>query len=110
MTTLDPAVYRKAAHVIREGGLAKGSFAVRQSDGGMAHCTVGALREATGQQELYDASPEVQYLGHLLGLTPCNCGCGAPRVVDWNDRPQTTADDVIALLTEAAEKLEANQP
>jgi hypothetical protein len=28
-------------------------------------------------------------------------------VTRWNDRPDTTADDVIALLTEAAEKLEA---
>jgi hypothetical protein len=108
MTTLDPAVYRRAAQVIREGGLAKGGFAVRQSDGGMAHCTVGALREATGQS-LSNVSPEVRYLGHLLGLPDCGCGCGftSISVARWNDRPDTTTEDVIALLTEAAEKLEA---
>jgi hypothetical protein len=107
MTTLDPAVYRKAADVIREGGLTKGVF-YRPDLDPVPHCTVGALQQATGK-ELCNVSPEVRYLGHLLGL----CGCGCSRgisVTRWNDRPQTTAADVIALLTEAAEKLEANQP
>jgi hypothetical protein len=111
MTTLDPAIYRKAAHVIREGGLTKGSYYRLDLDP-VPHCTVGALQKATGQRELYNGAPEVQYLGHLLGLPP-DGGCGdngLTRVTRWNDRPETTAEDVITLLEQAAEKLEANQP
>jgi hypothetical protein len=170
MTTLDPAIYRKAAHVIATGGLAKGTFsrpdlapvphctvgALMEATGERwtttarsravspprscttarprksstwatllgrssapkgrrltpCRCTVGALQKATGQRELYNGAPEVQYLGHLLGLPP-DGGCGdngLTRVTRWNDRPETTADDVITLLEQAAEKLEANQP
>jgi hypothetical protein len=107
MTTLNPAHYRKAAQVIREGGLAKGGFAVRQSDGRTAYCIVGALCQATGQN-LYN-DPEVQYLGHHLGLlaSPGYRSCDVTQITRWNDRPETTANDVITLLTEAAEKLEA---
>jgi hypothetical protein len=108
MTTLDPAIYRKAAQVIHEGGLAKGTYYRKDLDP-VPHCTVGALQKATGQRELCNVSPEVRYLSHLLGPTPCDCDCGftSISVTRWNDRPDTTADDVIALLTEAAEKLEA---
>jgi hypothetical protein len=113
MTTLDPAYYRKAADIIDTGGLAKGAY-VCHVLGRTEHCTVGALQEATGEG-LVNSSPEVQYLGHLLGLPPgCDCDnlhCGdIVSVTRWNDQPQTTAADVIALLTEAAEKLEANLP
>jgi hypothetical protein len=102
MTTLDPAIYRKAAHVIATGGLAKGTFS-RPDLAPVPHCTVGALMEATGRA-LDNHSTEVEFLDHLLGIAPCGIPASVTR---WNDRPETTADDVITLLEQAAEKLEA---
>jgi hypothetical protein len=97
MTTLDPAIYRRAAAIIRTDGLAKGHFKAHQGER-VALGTIGALRAAAARGDLYYTSPEGQFLADLLGR----------NVVLWNDRPQTTADDVIALLERAAEKLEAD--
>lgn len=111
-TDIDPAVYRKAAQVIRTGGLTQGAFFT--DDG--KHCTVGALRTLTGSlPETYRFLPLLADL--IGGPQPCPCGgtgCGTAldpygNVTRWNDHPQRTPDDVLLLLEQAAEKLEADR-
>lgn len=114
MSDIDPAVYRKAADVIRKSGLEKNNYGDMNTDR-VPHCTIGALRYATGQ-------PWVSFsilgpLADLLGPQPCPCGnanCGIcedpfSAITRWNDHPQRTPDDVLLLLEQAAEKLEADR-
>jgi hypothetical protein len=113
------ALYRGAARVIREGGLAKGTFT-----DGESHCTVGALDVAAIKQGLpsvryRDPGQVLPHLADVLGYTPTvECSCGDPActlrdaafvaITQWNDQPGTTERDVITLLEQAAEKLEAD--
>lgn len=113
-TDIDPSVYRKAAAAIRTGGLEKNAYGPIDSDR-QPHCTVGALRHATGQ-------PWVSFsilgpLADLLGPQPCPCGhadCGICEdpfgvITRWNDADGRTQDEVLLLLEQAAEKLEADR-
>jgi hypothetical protein len=102
----DPAVYRKAADVIREGGLAKGVYG---TDGGQ-HCLVGAMFQA--KQDLHlrvTADAEARYLAELLGLPGRANEISHYGVAVWNDAPERRPEDVITLLEQAAEKLEADR-
>jgi hypothetical protein len=106
--------FRVAARIIREGGLAKGSY-----EKGSAHCSVGALVQAVspGRDHYVGAvsqvNDHVELLADLLGTPPSEpCSCGHPDgafsvVTANNDRPETTEEQVIGLFEQAAEKLEA---
>jgi hypothetical protein len=96
-------VYRAAAADIREHGLAKGDYVV-----GASHCTVGALQSAALTHPEVNIQREAHYLAGLLGLDTGRFEMHY-GVAYWNDREETTADDVVTLLEQAAEKLEADQ-
>lgn len=109
MTALDPAVYRRAADVIRTGGLAKGVY--RR---GTTHCVVGALRVAR-QRDPQAGSfrsdvPWTTPLSEMLGLAvlPDNPFQTIRVVSQWNDAPERTPEEVVTLLEQVAEKLEAD--
>jgi hypothetical protein len=109
VSTLDPAVYRRAADVIRQGGLAKRAYR-----SGSTHCTVGALRTARQLDALVGSPladepwtvPLAEMLGLPIGDAPCHAGA---LITVWNDEEERTEQDVILLLEQAAEKLEADR-
>lgn len=103
--------YRAAADLIRERGLAKRAF----EDTSGAQCTVGALatiqyerHETTRTNMCTDLDP-FSTLNKLLGIET-NPQAPWIDISRWNDRDTTTAEDVIGLFTQAAEKLEADLP
>lgn len=101
--------FRRAAEVIRIGGLTKNAY-----EDDTRHCAIGALMAARGVSmwNVTSVWPEVSYLVDLLGGSgvsrPNTVVPGSDMVADWNDRADRTADDVITLLEQAAEKLEAD--
>jgi RNAse (barnase) inhibitor barstar len=96
-----PEILRKAADVIRTGGLVKGTFDTRDGQ----HCTVGALWAAVGGNVMENLDAEVDVLAEMIGVGPGLMSSTA--IFHWNDQPETTAEDVVTLLEQAAEKLEA---
>lgn len=123
-TVTRPAVkaehYLKAAEIIRQNGLAKGSYVELQGDH-VAHCSVGALREAiTGSPHAHTAEVEnhIEFLAEQVGgdgLVVCDCGIpalglhwtdgGAFTVVTrWNDAAERNEDEVAAAMEAAAAK------
>jgi hypothetical protein len=105
MTDIDPAVYRTAADRIRKGGLIKGDY----SDGQGNYCTLGAV--GWPGTTYIQSIARAELLADLIGYTPELYDLkGAPAIVThWNDAEERTAEDVITLLEQAAEKLEANR-
>jgi hypothetical protein len=102
--TANPATFRAAAQLIRDKGLAKGTFGVTPDS---PHCTVGALRTVNpGVSYWVDDNEDLRVLGGLLGL---NGEFLWADIALWNDREETTEQDVITLLEQAAEKLEADR-
>lgn len=112
----DPATFRQAAQVIETGGLEKKRYGpVNRMD--RPHCTVGALYAAHGNMTV-SIHPEVAYLAEMLGVAGvagpvCGC-CGVQgnaigQIANWNDADETTQQDVVDLLTQAAQKLEADR-
>lgn len=116
------ADFRRAAHIIRTGGLAKGTYV----NGVGEHCTAGALRVTHRGSTVHYDRPRMQAelitLSELLGRTIVPCYCGKPDcctdedghtplnvVAVWNDAGSRTTEDVVTLLEQAAEKLEADQ-
>jgi hypothetical protein len=97
-TKARPEVLRKAAQVLREGGWVQGALQTSRGQ----HCTLGALWEA-----LYGGSvqPEVNLLSELIGDTDSS---EWEVLIDWNDYDGRTEADVLTLLEQAAEKLEAD--
>lgn len=106
MRAARPAVLRRAAEIITTGGLNKGWFRV-----GRRHCVVGALMAACGAsagiEALSGVAGEMRLLAELLGSDDVEANHLA--IYCWNDRPDTTAADVVELLDTAAEKAEANR-
>lgn len=100
MTDIDPAVYRKAAAVIRKGGLVKGAFST-----GYGYCTLGAIgyNHTAMQEGTARATVLADLIGNVHQENP------AKVISAWNDAEERTPDDVITLLEQAAEKLEANR-
>jgi hypothetical protein len=99
---ITPRQYRKAATLVRQRGKAIGCFI--DADGRV--CTAGAL------QHLYltskDEKEALQQVATMLGWTGRESSRGALGIIaDWNDRSDTTTEDVAQLLEQAAEKLEA---
>jgi hypothetical protein len=97
---------RAAADLIRKGGLAKGSFYRRPAGEDTSYCTVGAIVETHGDYILsFMDSPALVKVRELLGIVdPAHPWIAIAR---WNDQPERTDKDVITLLEQAAEKLEA---
>lgn len=91
----------KAADLVRERGLAKG----RQQDSEGRVCLHGAICiAATGQPHTYaDAACEAgdRVVGYLVdqGVTYLRGCAGA---AGWNNKPERTADEVIAILETVA--------
>lgn len=98
--TADPAVFHQAAERILTGGHTKGTF---KENG--RYCIVGALLPGGVRRNLalYPRQEEVQLLAELLGI-PATLRC----IIQWNDARERTAEDVLTLLEQAAEKAEAN--
>jgi hypothetical protein len=99
---ITPRQYRTAAALVRRRGKATGCFI----DAENRVCAVGAL------QHLYlttkDEKEALQQVADMLGWADGKSGRTAlGTIVDWNDHPSTTAEDVAQLLEQAAEKLEA---
>jgi hypothetical protein len=107
-TDVDPTVYRQAADVLRHDSWGQGRL--HGSDG--THCLVGALCVVTGKNGnlLAKVEPELTPLADLLGGNPA-CGGELAEIViiNWNDADGRTADEVVTLLEQAAEKLEADR-
>lgn len=105
MIAPDPADYRAAANLIRAGGLAKRTYRNPETGG---HCTIGALAEVTGKDtSSVMSSGLLDPLCQLLGASDPRHSILFTRITNWNDLDNTTEDDVILLLEQAAEKLEA---
>jgi hypothetical protein len=102
VVTPGPGDYRSAAGVIKRHGLAQEAF--HDEDG---YCTVGALREVMG---VGTGAIDLHPLADMLGSTPGPVKLNAFDVVTgWNDMHGRTPEDVITLLEQAAEKLEADR-
>lgn len=99
-------VLRTAAEIIQSQGLTKGTY---ENEAG-AHCTLGALDEATARLNLnWDTHDQcVDVLNQLLGGDSPFAWYGS--ISRWNDLEATTKEDVATLLTTAAEKIEADLP
>jgi hypothetical protein len=106
----DPALLRKAAEIIRDGGLSKGLF--RTDDG--RHCAVGALMEAAHGEEVWKGGPNandpvvtpaIQTLAEVV--IPGGVGAVWLPIYNWNDDLHRTADQVVSAFEQAAQKAEA---
>jgi hypothetical protein len=104
-----PDILRKAANVVRKGWV-QGEL----EDPMGRHCALGALRTVS-DVELYTMPlpqdpvfAEVTLLADLIGPNPHTTDAHS-TLTDWNDEPGRTADDVITLLEQAAEKAEADR-
>jgi hypothetical protein len=110
ITISDPEItardFRAAADRIRTGGLIKGAY-----HDGQGYCTVGALTYDGLSYSRYHQ--ELTLLGQLIGVQFEPCPCGEPSclvadgrsphsvVTNWNDDPERTVEEVIALLERA---------
>lgn len=108
MTEARPHVFRDAITILRDGGLTKGNF---KSTVDNSHCTVGALCSATDGRFNYASSvtPEIALLVDLLRPQLDPCPSPACRIYRWNDKPERTVEEVIAVLELAAELAEGYQ-
>ncbi len=84
-------VARKAADLLERDGWCQWNLC---SDNG-EHCLAGALM---------DTDPDTWYrVTRFVGER-----VGTPYVTDWNDEPERTAHEVIALLRQVAAELEGS--
>lgn len=106
MTVTKKQILIKAADIVRERGLHKGSLI---SDSGCP-CTVGALGLANSSDDVPDFDEpinELQFaIAKELGLSTKSDVTPSLVIGRWNDAPERTGDDVIALFERVAEKLE----
>jgi hypothetical protein len=90
MTMDKPNLLRRAAHKVLSHGLSKGSY---ESNGKV--CAMGATRMAGDRCGVLE-------FGHFAPSNPE----GWTMIVKWNDRRDTTAEDVASLLYSEAEVVE----
>lgn len=108
---LTAQVFRDAAVLIRVGGLQKNTYERRAGSGLTSFCAIGALCAAAGIDHSNDlgGTKDVHVLCAELwerfGLPFDEASSDEDRVPDWNDREETTAEDVINALTKIAEGL-----
>jgi hypothetical protein len=100
---ITPRQYRKAAALVRQRGKATGCFI----DAENRVCAAGALQHLYLTTE--DEKEALRQVAAMLGwVTYGTSGLTAlGTITAWNDRPDTTTEDVAQLLEQAAEKLEA---
>lgn len=95
---------RKAAAIVRERGLAKGSYV--RPDGRV--CAEGALCMALGgsgrPSGLY---PNSKYREFVLAADVLKAHIGNVPVTVWNDADERTEEDVAAAFEAAAARLDA---
>lgn len=101
-------VLREAAAILERDGWVQGVMHLE----GKGHCTLGAIHEAMGQPELVDISRAVRSKDwwtparyELLALDmrlSARIGTDA-KVSAWNDAPERTLEEVLALLHAAAD-------
>ena len=102
-------LYLRAADIIEKLGWAR--YALYDTSTG-AVCVMGAFGVAVnGNPNNCPDGPHVAALAKLLELPPSSQHASSPergKVVNWNNRICTSADDVIQGLRRAAAKLAAN--
>ena len=94
-------ILRSAADLIRTGGLTKNQL----EDGTGAHCAVGAIlaRGSIGCWSELDRLADEMYPDRAR---PEGSWLAVPSLVNFNNHPDTTAEDVITVLEKAAIALE----
>ncbi len=86
---------RAAAEVLKRDGWTQGKFYDRST---RCRCVTGALNCATARSKRrFDSAWDA-----LIPVIP------DPNVIEWNDAPGRTADEVIAALLAAADAAEAD--
>jgi hypothetical protein len=99
-------VYRETAKLLRKKGWMQGA----PYNGAGNQClvyTVDCILRRLGQGGLEGTMLDVASpLMEALGLAPSAYWA---TLLDWNDEPGRTADEVITLLEQTAEKLEADE-
>lgn len=88
-------ILEQAAQAIVDHGHAKG--VLRDDLGRM--CIFGAMQYVIGDAK--------GVLGPAVTMLGCALGGGTIRVVDWNNAPETTAEQVVAKMREVAADLRA---
>lgn len=96
MTTQVTADLRAAAEVLRRHGWTQGTFYDPSTH---RRCAVGAIRFAT--RRVRSRTDEA--------LTAVENVIGGEGVIEYNDAPDRSADEVIAALETAADRAEAEQ-
>lgn len=103
-TVINPAdVLREAARILERDGWCRG---VTQDITGR-YCTTGALGKAALVLSSDDRVFPSTYLAPCLSLARF---LGVDTIVDWNDRPERTAEEVIRSLRACADHLENPPP
>lgn len=102
-----PRVLRLAAALIERDGWCQGTYIAM--DGRC--CAVGALVQAGGgviDPDIYDAGPVemARIRGAFDAVTKFIGRTWVTDLVDWNDEPDRTAEEVLAALRGAADGLE----
>lgn len=100
-------IFEKAAQVISETGHAKG--ALRDYETG-AHCAMGALNVADHGAAFYASSDRVEHLANQAAQMLADRGQLEPYghkadyldLIQWNNAPERTGEDVILLFKELA--------
>ncbi len=92
-------VARKAADLLERDGWCQGRL---YSDDG-ERCLLGVLIAVEQYLDTPDEVDEIDAVDEAIG-----CRVGTPFLAKWNDAPERTADEVIALLREVANELEAS--
>ena len=113
MSTTTPEILRKAAEVVRERGLYKGSMLAPSAIDGPC-CTYAALFLAAGAEQVMNEFTGSHYLyptGISLGaIDPTRAflekTVGTKHLPSWNDRPERTLEEVTAALRTAADMAE----
>lgn len=111
----DPTLLRKAADIIEERGLHKGSFVDRAAadEATCAPCTLGALLIAAGAEIRANANSGNFYLWPTAArfarvdstLNYLEQFVHTQHLPDWNDEPDRTKEDVVRTLRAAADWL-----
>jgi hypothetical protein len=79
-----------AADILQKYGHCKGTAIWKG-----AHCISGAVTQATFSEDCYDNEAHCAVMDRLQAKLPVN-------IIEWNDAPERTADEVISFLRSVA--------
>lgn len=88
----------ETAFCLVESGWTQGDFR-RVRDGRMCYCAVGAIYEASKRWQPNKYNDTLRAVERCVPSTYKSCT--ANRVIDFNDDPQTTKEDVLNLFKKA---------